>query len=278
MKNILVTEGGVDLHTHTTASDGQNSAEELIALAREVGLEGVGITDHDTISGVVDALEITNGGNFLVVPGIEISCETMRGTCHILGYFIDPHSPFLREPLDYLRRRRRRRAEEIVSRLEGMGIRIEIPEDVAGRSIGRPHIARALQEAGYVPDTEEAFRSYLSVGQAAYIPSPRLKPVEAIELILKSGGVPILAHPHTFGDEVMIGVFAKQGLMGLEGYYAFYDDSTRSYWAGVAERYGLLLTGGSDFHGDFRKDRPLGMVRLAREMVERLRDARLRVF
>jgi hypothetical protein len=264
--------GGVDLHCHTTASDGDLTPTELVRAAVEAGLEGVGITDHDTVGGIAEALEAAHG--IEVIPAVEISCDVRTGSFHVLGFCIDHRSPFLVEPLEYLRKRRTSRAAEIVAKLASVGLEIDLPARATGHSVGRPHIAEALIAAGHVGSRQEAFDRFIGVGCPGYVPSPRLLPREAFEMIIRAGGVPVLAHPHTFDNETMIGVYAKEGLCGLESDYGVYDVPTRKRWRRVAERLGLLTTGGSDFHGTTRPERRLGSVRFDRSILDRLRAKR----
>lgn len=270
-----VVTGGADLHTHTTASDGEFSPQELARHAATVGLSAVAVTDHDTTAGCHAAMEGAVDG-VEVIPGIEISCDSTMGTCHILGLFIDPDAPCLIEPLSFLRLRRRERAAGIVAGLAKVGITITLPDRPDPFTVGRPHIARALVKAGYVASHQEAFERYLVPGKPGYLPSPRLMPVEAIEMIMRSGGVAVLAHPHTFRDVSMISAYAAKGLGGIEARYAGYDAKHVRYWTGVAGKLGLAITAGSDFHGAVRPDRNLGMVRMTEDELAELRRRRRR--
>lgn len=265
---------GADLHAHTTASDGELSPSEFARHAAAAGLSAAAVTDHDTTAGCREAMESADGVE--IVPGIEISCDSTMGTCHILGLFIDPDSPYLLEPLAFLRKRRRERARGIVEKLANVGIRLALPDRPDPFSIGRPHIARALVAGGHVGSHQEAFDRYLAHGKPGYVPSPRVMPVEAIEMIQRSGGVAVLAHPHTFHDIAMIGAYASKGLAGIEARYAGYDAKHVRYWTGVARKLGLAISAGSDFHGTVRADRKLGMVRMTEEEWEILRRRRLR--
>lgn len=267
-----VTTGGVDLHAHTTASDGELSPTALVQAAKAVGLEAIAITDHDTTTGIPEALAAADG--IEVVPAIEISCDATGGHFHMLGYFIDHASPYLQEPLDFLRARRRGRAQQIVEKLATLGMKIEIPERPRSASVGRPHIAEALLKAGYVGSYEEAFHRFLADGKPAYVEGPKLLPAEAMDMIFRAGGVPVLAHPHTFDNPTMIGVYAKQGLCGIEAYYGSYDRPTTARFRKLADELGLIATCGSDFHGNIRPGRRLGMIRGSLEILERLRSKR----
>lgn len=268
----LVTTGGVDLHTHTTTSDGELTPSELVKLAKDEGLEAVGITDHDTVGGIQEAIDAADG--IIVVPGIEISCDVPSGVCHILGYYVDHNSPFLKEPLDFLRKRRRERADKIMERLHKLGFNISLEDRPDYASVGRPHIAAALVEGGYVFSYEEAFKRYLYDGGPAFIPSPQLLPHEAFDMILRSGGVPVLAHPHTFNNQAKIRSFARQGLLGIEARYAYYENRVIRKWSKLARELDLVITTGSDFHGRMRIDRPIGNVRSDISILDELKNKR----
>lgn len=251
--------GGVDLHTHTTASDGEFTPEELLDHAVKARLAAIAITDHDTTSGIPVAIAAQRP--IELVPGIEISCDVSAGICHVLGYFIDHDSPYLEEPLQFLRKRRRERAEHIVDRLAHLGIMITIPARPDDASVGRPHIATALVQGGHVGSYDEAFYRFLADGKPAFVPGPKLAPAEAIDMILRAGGVPVLAHPHTFDNPEKIGTYARQGLCGLEANYGSYDETQKKRWRKIAAGLGLIATAGSDFHGKVRPNRHLGSVR-----------------
>ncbi len=265
---------GADLHAHTNASDGELPPAGLIAAALAAGLAAVAVTDHDTTAGIPEALEAANGSGLEVVPGVEISCDVSKGTCHVLGFFIDHDSPFLVEPLAFLRRRRTERAREIIERLAKFGMKITLPERPEHASVGRPHIAKALVDEGYVGSYDEAFHRFLADGRPAFVPSPRLLPAEAFEMIMRAGGVPVLAHPHTYSDPAMIRVLAGQGLCGIEACYGTYSDDTVTRWRELAAELNLVSTAGSDFHGASRPNRQLGMVRMDAADLEKLRTKR----
>ena len=270
----IAERGGVDLHTHTTASDGEFTPKKLVEEAVKCGLDAIGITDHDTVDGIDSAIECAQNKNIKIVPGVEMSCDVPKGNCHILGFFINHKSPFLREPLNFLRARRRERAALMLSKLEKLGMKIELTSRPNESSVGRPHIAAALVKAGYAGSIDEAFQLYLAEGRPAYIPSPKLLPTEAIDLVIKAGGVPALAHPHTFDNEMMIEVYSREGLCGIEADYLSYNHQTMKRWRKVADRLGLLIVGGSDFHGSHRPDRKLGMIRADVSILEKLINKR----
>ncbi len=220
-------EKRVDLHLHSTASDGSLTPEELVAYAREKGAAAIALTDHDTVDGVKPALEAGARHGLEVVPGVEISALHPRGTMHILGYFIDPDHPFLQNQLDRLQVARRERNPRIIQRLKALGIPItwESVAALARGQIGRPHIAQALVRAGAVTSVEEAFEKYLTRGAPAYVEKFRFPPSEAIEMIRAAGGLAVLAHPFTLNLpslsalEQELSALKALGLEGVDGLY-----------------------------------------------------------
>jgi predicted metal-dependent phosphoesterase TrpH len=240
-----------DLHLHSTASDGYYTPSELVHMALDKGLHVIGLTDHDTTAGIAEAIKAAQGTALIVIPGVEISIDA-AGDCeiHILGYCIDPSYPPLEETLTTLRRSRFERAGKMLELLGRSGCPLEWEQVLAfsGKgSVGRPHIAQAMVKAAYVDSVESAFRLYLGRGAPAYVPRLKLSSEEAIRLILESGGVPVLAHPSRCVE--YIPRLVKAGLMGLEVYYTGYPEVEQRFLAGLATKHGLLVTGGSDFHG-----------------------------
>ena len=213
-----------DLHLHTTASDGRLEPKDLVKLAAKIGLDVIAITDHDTVDGVLPSLIAAEDyPSLTVIPGLEISTDVSDGEVHILGYFIDYTSRELGSALERFRNSRQGRARGMVSRLGDLGLDIDWQrvEEIAGDgSIGRPHIARAMLEKGYIATFEEAFNKYIGHGGPAYVAREKMLPEEAVELILRSQGLPVLAHPFTVNDpETMIRNLNKVGLIGIEAYY-----------------------------------------------------------
>jgi len=274
----------IDLHTHTTASDGTLTPRELVSLAVEIGLSAIAITDHDTVGGVEEALSEGRKLGLEVIPGIEISAEFER-EMHILGYYIDYCSPILQESLQRLQEFRKRRNPQIVEKLRQLGFLITIEEverEAGGEIIGRPHIAKALVRKGYVKSIQEAFEYYLSDGKPAYIKKEKLTPQEAIQTILTAGGLPVLAHPKYLAlnqDRLgkLIDQLVQWGLKGIEVYYSAHSvGETRRYLA-LAKKYELLVSGGSDFHGinkpDIRLGRGFGNLNISYDLVEKIKNA-----
>lgn len=256
----------IDLHTHTTASDGTLSPTELVRLARGAGLAAVAVTDHDTVDGLGEALEAGRALGLEVVPGIEISAEFQPGTMHMLGYFIQPDRPVFAEKLRVLQEARRDRNPIIAEKLNALGLAVtmdEVRAAAGGEQVGRPNFARVLLDKGYVSSMGEAFDRYLTKGGPAYVDKFRLSPADSVELIHQAGGLAVLAHPFTLGLgeqvlETFVADLAACGLDGLEVYYPEHDpDQTRACLE-LAARHGLAVTGGSDFHGDNKPEVALG--------------------
>ncbi|MBE9512601.1 MAG: PHP domain-containing protein [Chloroflexi bacterium] len=244
----------VDLHIHSTASDGRLSPEEVVARSAGLGLTTIAITDHDTVDGIVPALEAAEAFPGLrVIPGVELSTDVTQGEVHILGYFIDYTSRGLRARLERMRNSRRERAQGMIAKLRDLGIHVEwrrVQEIAGSGSIGRPHLAQAMLEKGYVASFSEAFDSYIGRGSPAYVERKKMAPVDAVELILGAKGLPVLAHPLTINDpEAMVIELKTAGLVGIEAYYKNYNTDEVSGLASLAEGYNLVATGGSDYHG-----------------------------
>lgn len=267
-----------DLHTHSTASDGLLSPDELVDLASDRGISVLSLTDHDTTDNVEATGDAARRSGMTFIPGVELSTRVRRGELHILGYGIDIHSTSLQGELDRLRDSRRDRSTQIVERLQAIGVEISA-EDVAahagGASIGRPHVARAMIDKGYVTSIDEAFDRYIGPGREAYVSREALTPTQAIELISSAGGLATMAHPLTLPDfEDRLPDLVSAGLRGIEAYYGEYSDAERAQIAAIGKRFGLLLTGGSDYHGpEFREGRDLGSVPIPDEVIEALLSA-----
>lgn len=264
----------IDLHTHSTASDGEHTPAELVRLAIERGLATLALTDHDSVAGLDEAIAAARDTSLQVIPGVELSCDVPQTEVHILGYFIDWHNAHFQTMLGKFRDGRYGRAEKMVKKLAALGAPISFDrvKEIAGdASIGRPHVAQALLEAGHITTLAEAFDQYIGRNGPAYVERFRLTPADAVTLILQAGGVPVLAHPR----DVMYFVepLVKVGLIGLEVYYGLYDDATISELARLAKQYGLIATGGSDFHGLHKMAHMsgLGQVNVPPNVVEKLR-------
>jgi len=266
----------VDLHLHTTYSDGRLTPGELVQIAAEQGIEVVAITDHDTVNGIEPALLATECFPYVtVIPGVEINTDVHEGEVHVLGYFIDYKNQPLLNTLERLYNSRKVRAQKMLDKLNKMGIHIEwerILELADGGSVGRPHIAQALFEGQHVLTLQDAFERYIGRNGPAYAERDRLTPKEAVELVIKANGLPVIAHPASIKNlEKMIIDLKQSGLVGIEVYYGSYDRDTIERLSRMATKYDLIATGGSDFHG-FEDDHetPLGEARVPYECVQRL--------
>jgi hypothetical protein len=255
----------IDLHIHTSASDGTLGAAEAIAVASQTGVEVVGVADHDTLDGIGPALAAGQQHGVTVVPAVEINTDYGPAEAHVLGYFVDHQSAQLNAVLDDIRRRRLERMREMIVRLDRLGLRLQegrVLELAGGRSVGRPHVARALVEAGYVRSGGEAFARYIGRGQPAYVPRYRLTPEAAAAAIHAAGGVTVLAHPAKLGDDLLIQALAEQGIEGLEAFHPDQGRAPAGHYVAMARQLRLLVTGGTDSHGP-RSDRPVAIGAVA---------------
>jgi predicted metal-dependent phosphoesterase TrpH len=244
----------VDLHIHTTASDGKYSPSEIVNKAGQLGLRVIAITDHDTVEGIPAALETSKQYPALrVIPGVELSTDVPEGEIHVLGYFIDYMDAEFRVSLETMRDSRVGRARKMVEKLDKLGIHLEwkrVQEIAGSGALGRPHIAQAMLEKGYINSLPDAFKYYIGHGGPAYAERDKLTPVEAVELIVKARGLPVLAHPLTAGNvEAIIVELKPAGLIGMEVYYASYSFEDINPLLGLAYKHGLIATGGTDYHG-----------------------------
>ena len=269
----------IDLHLHTLASDGRLSPTELIQLVANQGLETISITDHDSTEGLAEAYEAAKEFPYMrIIPGIEMSADIPGDEVHVLGYFLDYHDVEFQEMLTELRRGRVGRAQVMVEKLVALGKPVEwerVLHFAGDGTVGRPHIALAMVEAGYFKEPKEAFEEYLGNDGLAYYDRPKLNPTESVAMIQKVGGVPVLAHPTFMNDmEAGIASLKKEGLVGMEVYYAQYDDATVRHLARLAREYDLIPCGGSDYHGLGNTGEPLpGTLGPPEETVKLLEDA-----
>ncbi len=274
--------GEVDLHVHTTSSDGTLTPSQVVRLAKERRLEAIAITDHDTVDGVKEALEEGERESLEVISGVEISANCKTGSLHLLGYFVETERGILKEKLERLKQARSERNPKIVNRLNDLGVTITLQEVVrasGGGQVGRPHFAQILVEKGYVCSLDEAFDRYLGQGAPAYVDKYRFEVKEAIDVVLKAGGVPVLAHPFTLDRspedlETLVGELTRDGLRGIEVFYPDHTSEQTAQYHRLAEKFGLVKTGGSDFHGALMEKTQLGIVgkniRLSYRIVEDL--------
>jgi hypothetical protein len=245
--------GAVDLHSHTTASDGTLAPRELVRLAARHGVRVLAVTDHDSTGGVREALdEARSLASLEIVPGLEINCDVPGAEIHVLGYCVDWEAPWFQEFLAAQREERRRRVYRIAERLAELGLPIE-PDAVFALvkegSAGRPHVAQAMVDRGYVKSVREAFDRYLSRNGPANVPRRRLTPAEAVRIVRRARGVPVLAHPGLANRDELIPELVEAGLLGIEAFYPEHSSGQITMYREMCARLGLVATGGSDFHG-----------------------------
>ena len=251
-----------DLHLHTTASDGRLSPTELIHLLASQGLKQVAISDHDTTEGLAEAFAAAEEfPDMRIIPAIELSTDIPGDEVHMLGYFLRHEDEELQKILREFRMGRLERGRMMVEKLATLGINIEWErvQEIAGEgSVGRPHIALAMVEKGYCKEPKDAFPEYLGRNGSAYVERSKMTPPEAVDMLIRFGAVPVLAHPAYLNDmETTIAELAEAGIVGLEVHYAQFSPETVQQLAGLADRYGLIPCGGSDYHGLGNEGEPL---------------------
>jgi predicted metal-dependent phosphoesterase TrpH len=270
-----------DLHLHSSRSDGILTPEEMVSQAAKRGLAAIALTDHDTIEGIPEALRAGKKYGVQVVPGIEMNTSADNGDLHILGYYIYHTDEGFFNALKGIKEARMHRIRAIVEKLQHLGFEITLEQvlEKAGKAdaMGRPHVARALLEKGYVATVKEAFERYIGHGGPAYVERYKLLPGEAIKLIKKGGGVPVLAHPGILGSESYINVCIQEGIQGIEAVHSRHSKDQEYYFKEVARKHNLIVTGGSDCHGELKDDGEmlLGKFTVDIEAVYRLKEAAL---
>ena len=282
----------IDLHAHSTFSDGSLTPEELVALARRRGLTALALTDHDSTGGIGRFLEACSrsaaegyrgGAGLTGIPGVEISVDVARGTLHLLGYFVDPANADLETMLGRIRDGRHYRNQQILSKLNDLGLALtwdEVASYAGEEVVGRPHFAQAMHARKYVASKEEAFDRYLAKGKPAYFDRFRLPPADALAVLLRAGGVPALAHPFTLdlarpALRRYVGELRDVGLQGIEVFYSEHSSEQITEYLALAREFDLAVTGGSDFHGEMNPKIELGTgfgsLRVADELADALR-------
>jgi predicted metal-dependent phosphoesterase TrpH len=245
--------GGVDLHTHTVASDGTYRPSELVAEAARRGVRVLAVTDHDSTDGLAEAIETARAHPPLtIVPGIEINCDVEGAEIHVLGYGMDYEASWFQDFCRAQREERRARVHRTAERLAALGLPIDVERVFAlvqEGSAGRPHVARVMVERGYVKTVREAFDRYLAAGKPAHVPRRKLTPEDAVRLLRRAGGAPVFAHPGLAERDELIPSMVEAGLMGIECYYSEHSPAQRGTYLDLCRRYDLVATGGSDFHG-----------------------------
>jgi len=266
---------GIDLHIHSTASDGTFSPCEILALAKKLNLAAIAITDHDTVAGSKEAIDTGIPSEIKFLTGVEISVVppssfSCSGSFHILGYSFRLDDPVLNQTLNTLQMARKNRNPGIIERLKNLGFDTSIEEVIeftGGGQTGRPHIARLMAEKGFVGSINEAFDKYLGKGKPAYVDKYRIECGMAIEIIIGAGGIPVLAHPSLINIcdsrnfEDLIADLKEMGIKGIEAYYPEHSKAQISYYVKLAEKHKMLITGGTDFHGSLKPDVSMGSGR-----------------
>ena len=267
--------GGVDLHTHTIASDGTLRPRELVAEAVRRGVRVLAITDHDSTEGLAEAIEEARRHPPLtIVPGIEINCDVEGAEIHILGYCMDYEAAWFQDFCRAQREERRARVHRMAERLALLGMPIDAERVFAlvqEGSAGRPHVARVMVERGYVKTVREAFDKYLGSGKPGHVQRRKLTPEDAVRLIRKAGGVPVFAHPGLADRDAMIPGLIAAGMMGIECYYTEHSAGQRAAYLQICKDHDLVATGGSDFHGPKVRAASLGSPAVPMSTVDELR-------
>jgi len=266
----------VDLHIHTTASDGAYSPVEIVIMAKSMGLEAIAITDHDTLEGIEPAQRTGLFSDIEIITGIELGSERQGEEIHILGFLIELHNQNFRAKLKMLREDRTKRMEKMVNKLRDFGFPIEMNRvmSISGSgSVGRPHLALALVETGVVGTVSEAFERFIGAGRPAYIPRYKMDPLEAVRLIRSARGVPVLAHPGLINSLQLIEDLTDAGLAGLEAYHPSHSREQSQYYHEFARERGLVVTGGSDYHSpEHKAGGQLGSVTVPYSVIAELKE------
>jgi hypothetical protein len=270
----------IDLHLHTTASDGLYTPAEILDLVRRIGLAAYSITDHDTLNGYRDAERLTRTDDPELVAGVELSILVETGDLHILAYLFDPDDERLNTALSLFQKSRNQRGRLIVEKLRNMGLHIpyELVLETAHNSVvGRPHIAEAMHKLSITRTYEEAFWKYIGKDGPAYVPKMRITPQEAIELIHDAGGIAVMAHPMLDSMFTYIEPLVALGLDGIEVYHYTAAPTNVRRLKQIAQEHGLLLSGGSDFHGRTGREESVGSHKVPAEYLERMKERALQV-
>lgn len=265
-----------DLHVHTFYSDSTFSPEEVVSCAKERGLAAIAICDHDTVDGIDPCMAIGLEKGVEIIPGIEMSVEKMDAEIHVLGYFLDWKQDWLRKKLKEIQDSRVKRIFIMIEKLKAMGVEVSAEEvlkiAVNKGSVGRLHVAKAMLKSGAIKNLREAFNKYIGFAKPCYVPYTKLSPKDTMSLILKAGGVPVIAHPHLIGNDEYIDEFISHGLKGLEVYHTDHKPHVSKRYEEMAKEKGLMMTGGSDCHGMGKGRILMGTVRVPYELVEKLRE------
>jgi predicted metal-dependent phosphoesterase TrpH len=265
----------VDLHVHTDYSDGSLSPRDVVQRAKEAGFKAIAIADHDEVGGVTEAIWAGHSHDLEIVPAVELTSGCDGKEIHLLGYFVDHHNQSLRENLKHFRYERFKRMEKMIVILRELGLKInlEAVRRIAGHgSLGRLHLARTLFKQNVVSTVQEAFDIYIGVGKPAYVEKPRLDVSEAITLITSTGGIPVLAHPKLARVDKSIPELVSLGIRGIEVFYTKHAPEDVDKYLAIASKYDLLVTGGSDCHGEIKDSMLLGSVKMPYRYLATLRE------
>jgi predicted metal-dependent phosphoesterase TrpH len=271
-----VSRSTIDLHMHSTASDGSDAPEAVAALAERNGLAVISLTDHDSLEGIPAAAARAESAGIRLIPGVELSVHEEGTDVHLLAYGFDPGDPDLVQAIARYKDARRERARKILARLKGLGIRVplETVEEIArGGAIGRPHVAEALLQAGHIETFNEAFQRFLGAHAPAYVAKAVVRLEEAVRVVKDAGGVTVLAHPGTLNRDHLIPGWARRGLDGIEVWHAKHDAAAIARYQGYAKLHGLLMTGGSDYHGERTPAVTIGSVPIPESILIPLDEA-----
>lgn len=265
-----------DLHVHTSYSDSTFSPEEVVSCAKEKGLAAIAICDHDSVEGIEPCMAIGAKVGVEIIPGIEMSAEKIDAEIHMLGYFVDWKQDWFRKKLKEIQESRVERIYKMIDKLKAFNIVVDAEEifRIAGSkgSVGRLHVARAMLNSGGVKSLKEAFDKYIGFLKPCYVPYTKFSPKEAIEIVLRVGGVPVLAHPDLMGHDEYIEEFVDYGLKGIEAYHTDHKGHISRRYEEIAKRHNLIMTGGSDCHGLGKGRVVMGEVRVSYELVEKLKE------
>ncbi len=267
-----------DLHIHTTYSDGLLEPEQIVEIARELNLSAIAIADHDAVGGIEPAKEAGKRLKIEVIPSVELSCLVENIDVHILAYFIDYANPHLLAFLGQVQKKRIERAKKIIGRLSEQGVEINVErvlEIAGGGSVGRPHIAQVLLEAGYVNNLNEAFMKFIGYHCPAYVPKMEIGLTEGLALIKKYGGISILAHPGTYDINKIVYPAIEKGVMGIEVWHPDHPPAVSDFFLELAKKNNLLITGGSDCHGGRKGKLLIGEIRIPYRYLQILKQAKL---
>jgi len=267
----------IDLHIHTIYSDGTYTPEEVVRKASKLGLVAISITDHDSVDGLEEAISAAEGSGVEVVPGVEMSTDVGEDEMHILGYYFDWKDADFLSQLKEFQAARARRNQKLVKKLEALGMKINYDEleGLAPQGvISRLHIARLMVRKGYVPSIGAAFEEWLNSGRPAYVEKMKVSPFQIVQLILKVGGIPVLAHPYLSKRDDLIPALVKVGLKGIEVYHSAHSARVSEHYLKIAQKYHLLITGGSDCHGEAKDEVLMGKVKVPASLLAELNKAK----